>query len=90
MDSEFTKEFFDDASAAWRLNKKVLKGGFAYKCAYIHSNGKNCPKAVESYTNGRRLLSGHPEWIKPVGPWGDQYCRKHKRRWVHYEGDGDE
>jgi hypothetical protein len=82
MDTEFTKEFFDDASAEWRRNKKAMKGGgFAYYCAYIHSNGKNCKKAVEANTNGSRLVSSHPEWaMKSPNP--DKFCKQHKRRWL--------
>ena len=34
---------FDAASAAWRANKRPVKGGaFEYRCVYIHSNGKAC------------------------------------------------
>ena len=40
---------FDEASAAWRANKKSLGGGmFAYRCAYIHTSGKRCNKTVEA------------------------------------------
>jgi hypothetical protein len=86
MITEFTKEFFDDASAEWRSNKKVVKGGgFAYRCAYIHrSNGKNCTKAVEAHTNGRRMVASHPEWTRP-SLYPDTFCRQHKRRFVTYK-----
>jgi hypothetical protein len=87
MNAEFTAAFFDDASAEWRQNKKPVKGGgFAYRCTYIHSDGKNCAKAVESHTNERRLHSGHPEWTKK-SPFPDLFCRRHKRRFVQYTPD---
>lgn len=38
---------FDAASNEWRQNKTYLgKGMFAYRCNYIHSNGKSCNKIV--------------------------------------------
>ncbi len=40
---------FDLASSEWRKNKTYLgKGVFAYKCNYIHSNGKTCNKVVSA------------------------------------------
>ena len=43
--SEFTSEFFDNASNAWVENKIRHRGSYVYKCAYIHSNNKQCSKA---------------------------------------------
>jgi hypothetical protein len=46
--NEFNAEFFDDASAAWRSNKIVHKGGtFHYTCqAMSVSRGRPCGKKV--------------------------------------------
>jgi len=61
---EFTKDFFEDASKAWRLNKISNKGGsFTYKCHYKHSNSRLCNKPIQ-YT------------IK--NKYNDIYCKKHK------------
>jgi hypothetical protein len=44
--SEFTAEFFEESSRAWMENK-VRKGQFVlYRCAYIHSNTRNCSSAA--------------------------------------------
>jgi hypothetical protein len=40
--SEFTPQFFDDASKAWQENKIRCGASYAYKCKYIHSNHKQC------------------------------------------------
>ena len=55
----FNSSFFDDASAAWRLNKIAHKSGaFSYKCFYIHSNGKKCNKPIvlEPYCKRHKWL----------------------------------
>lgn len=45
MNSEFTKEFFDDSSNEWRRNKVKLKGGaFEYCCGMYRSDGKVCKR----------------------------------------------
>ena len=43
IEKEFTQDFFEDASKAWRNNKiKKLNGNFKYKCCYINKNKKRC------------------------------------------------
>ena len=45
MNSEFTKEFFDEASMEWRRNKIKLKGGaFEYCCGMIRTDGMTCKR----------------------------------------------
>jgi hypothetical protein len=44
--SEFTPEFFDESSKEWMKNKIRKGGGYIYKCAYIHSNNRQCSKAA--------------------------------------------
>jgi hypothetical protein len=39
----FSKADFDEASAAWKLNKKSIGNGcYKYKCIKIAKNGKVC------------------------------------------------
>ena len=49
---------FDEASKAWRLNKKYIGNGmFSYKCQYIHTNNKQCNKS--SYLNNYNFCKKH-------------------------------
>lgn len=70
---------FDEASKAWRANKKVLKNGtFAYKCIHIHSTGSPCKSVVEAQNTSSRYTT-HPAWqTTSVGkePW--KYCYRHR------------
>ena len=43
VEKEFSQDFFEDASKAWRNNKKkMLNGHFEYKCCYRYKNNKRC------------------------------------------------
>jgi hypothetical protein len=43
MESEFTPEFFDDASKEWMKNKRKTSSGFyIYTCDYRFKHGKRC------------------------------------------------
>jgi hypothetical protein len=44
--SEFTAAFFDESSKAWMENKIRMGAAYSYKCAYIHSNKKQCQHAA--------------------------------------------
>lgn len=44
--SEFTSEFFDNASKAWLENKIRCGCAYAYRCSYTHSNHRKCVKVV--------------------------------------------
>lgn len=72
---------FDEASKAWRANKKVLKNGmFAYKCVYIHSTGSPCKSVVEAQNTSSRYRT-HPQWeTTSTGkePW--KYCYRHRSK----------
>ena len=73
---EFTPEFFDAASAAWRENKIAIKGGsFAYKCTYKHSDGKMCNKIV----SGQQYTT-HPNWSEQCHKASMEFCKKHHIR----------
>lgn len=37
---------FDEASTAWRTNKKKIGNMFYYKCCYKHSDGKRCKNTI--------------------------------------------
>jgi hypothetical protein len=79
---------FDEASLAWRANKKSIgRGYFAYKCAYIHThNGKHCRRPVYEQRY-RNLYECHPNF--EVGrnynnhPNRSIFCKKHLNRYVN-------
>ncbi len=80
-------EEFDIASRAWRANKIALGGGwFAYRCAYIHSDGKECKRAVtgsgppQVTPSGTLLLSGRQP---------GRFCKRHKVRGGAFQIHGD-
>ena len=65
---------FDEASAAWRENKVYKgKGVFAYKCIYIHSNGKHCSRSVYAQIP---KYETHPQWSRQRQT-SDTYCKQH-------------
>jgi len=73
---------FDEASVAWRANKKVLKNGaFAYKCAHVHSTGSPCKSVVEAQA-ATSPYATHIAWTAAAAasvskePW--KYCRRHR------------
>jgi len=68
MVDEFTPEFFDKASQAWRKNKKRQGESWVYICTYIHSDGKRC---------NRRIYA--PE-IKYHITNRNVFCKQHCRR----------
>jgi hypothetical protein len=70
---------FDEASAAWRSNKKWLgRGMFAYKCSYIHSNGKQCTKSVEGQAY-KIPYSIRSDWTTNISSTSYTHCKQHKR-----------
>lgn len=44
--SEFTAEFFDEASRSWMMNKKRLGYSMIYRCAHTISTGRQCFNAA--------------------------------------------
>ena len=52
MDTEFTKDFFEQSSKAWLQNKKKYKGGFyKYVCKHISERtGKVCKNKIHINT----------------------------------------
>jgi hypothetical protein len=58
MDEEFTAAFFDDASAAWRANKRRIKsnGSFCYTCEHTYKSGKRCGRDTQK---GNALCRQH-------------------------------
>lgn len=70
---------FDAASAAWWANKKKLGGGMcAYRCQYIHSDGKLCKNTVEAqrYVNPYASTGILIERTRGVRPF--HYCFQHR------------
>lgn len=49
---------FEEASKAWRVNKRHIGGGFfVYTCNYIHrKNNKKCNRAVYTDTHCKRHM----------------------------------
>jgi hypothetical protein len=74
---------FDIASKEWRKNKVSLGNGyFAYKCKYIHSNGKLCNKVVASQKPAIKYRT-HEHWITNSHKDSYEYCQKHAIRGVN-------
>lgn len=72
---------FDEASAAWRANKKPIGGGwFAYKCEYIHSNGKQCNKTVEAAKKPQTYKLRENFICTSISRAPDNYCWQHRNR----------
>lgn len=72
---------FDEASTAWRTNKKCLPGGwFTYRCEYIHSSGKRCVKAVGKPKRPTYLI--RDDWYTAHSSSGDltHHCWRHRFR----------
>jgi len=68
---------FDEASVAWRENKKYKgKGFFAYRCNYIHSDEKRCSRDVYAQTP---KYATHPYWTGNRIT-SDTYCKQHLKR----------
>jgi hypothetical protein len=85
---------FDDASIAWRANKKTLTGGwFAYVCEYIHSNGKRCNRAVE-FSKKPQMYRIREDWVcRSISRNPDHYCWQHRNRHTNFiitDGIGSE
>jgi hypothetical protein len=78
--SEFTPEFFDEASVAWRKNKiSIGNGSFAYRCNYIHTNKKQCNKIVSAQVP-RVKYRIREDWITPSYESSLDFCVKHRFR----------
>lgn len=75
---------FDEASAAWRANKKSLGGGmFAYRCAYIHTGGKRCTKTVEEF----RKPKLYEEYAcRTMTRFPEIFCWRHRNKRVVLSG----
>lgn len=76
MTEEFTPDFFDQASLAWR-NNKVKKGSmFYYRCCYVsRKTGKRCPKTIVLRSG---LNCGFLEETKVNT--SDVFCFRHRKR----------
>lgn len=76
---------FDEASRAWRANKKRMGQMFVYICTYIHSNGKRCRRTIENCVpaNPYQVMSA---WQCETAESDDEksnvFCKQHKRRCV--------
>ncbi len=57
MDAEFTPEFFNNASNAWKNNKiKLENHTYNYRCCMILSNEKRCKKSIFNKYNKDSLF----------------------------------
>jgi hypothetical protein len=71
---------FDEASRAWRKNKVSLGNGyFAYRCNYIHSNGKQCSTVVSAQKIKQKYLI-RKDWITKNYEGSYEFCVKHRLR----------
>ena len=75
---------FEEASIAWRKNKKYLGNGmFTYTCCYIHSNGKPCRGTIyrQQPKNINADIYSHLEIDKYRNhPNRDIFCKQHLNR----------
>ena len=68
---------FDEASREWKRNKiHIGNCSYVYKCSYLHKNGKECNKKVEtsekgSYVTRRASVNTFKEQKSDI------YCRQH-------------
>jgi hypothetical protein len=47
-DSEFTQEFFNEASRAWMENKVKVGYQILYRCTFTHVNQQRCKRVCSS------------------------------------------
>lgn len=65
---------FDEASKAWRLNKKYMSNGvFNYTCEYVYKNKNKC-KCNNLIHDHRRKLN---EKKHKFESYKNYYCNKH-------------
>jgi hypothetical protein len=59
--AEFDENFFEEASKAWRANKKVGPNmTFTYRCEMTHKNGKPCKRnALDSIHTENMTCAQH-------------------------------
>ncbi len=68
---------FDEASRAWRKNKISLGNGyFAYRCNYIHSNGKRCSTVVSAQKMKQKYLI-REDWTTKKTFDSYEFCQRH-------------
>lgn len=83
MDNGNSSIDFDDASAAWRANKRYVgRGLFAYRCCYVHSTGRLCGRTVEA-SQRPPTYATHPHWIpkaRPPAADPSAFCVRHRVR----------
>ena len=53
---EFTPDFFDEASKAWRANKRKKGEAFIYQCQHEHKSGKLCKRDVHWHHGNIELI----------------------------------
>ena len=71
---------FDEASRAWRANKVAIgRGWFAYRCQYIHTNGRRCPKVVAAQKRVV-LYRIRDDWVPVRERLSEEYCVRHAVR----------
>lgn len=73
---------FDQASLAWRENKKKKPNGmFVYKCCYIRSLGKRCTRTIEKCISQSAYQMQHA-WSYEINNYNksEYFCKRHKNR----------
>jgi hypothetical protein len=71
----FDKSAFDEATEAWRANKKKIGNMFYYRCCYRHSNGKRCKNPINKPKN-KYLIEN--EATKKNS--SEVFCYQHRKR----------
>jgi len=79
---------FEEASKAWRNNKKSIGSGyFVYKCTYVHTkNNKRCNKTIEKYIIKNQYANMYDQFNYNNNKIeSDRFCKGHSRRMGHYQ-----
>ena len=72
---------FEEASKAWRGNKRYINGGyFKYKCQYKHTNGKQCYRLTEACKPSERPMMAWEYENREAHELNDEFCKQHARR----------
>ena len=72
---------FDEASKAWRANKKKIGQLFVYICTYIHSNGKRCRRTIENNIPENIYKMQYSWQYEHSTKKSKIFCKQHKHRY---------
>ncbi len=72
---------FNEASQAWRRNKKCVNGMFYYTCAYRHTNNKRCSKIIIPPKNNYIKIFNPDAYLTKIQTHNlNVFCYRHQNR----------